>query len=453
MLGHLRPAVNNDVVKRTAARLTLTAAAFGLLLTLSSAFLPFVHFAYRNPSAHIALDAIEAVIAFVTAYLVFGRFRERRLARDAFLLYGLLLFAFTNLGLSVIPRTAFVEEAVLEWTSLITRLVGALAFLAATITTRTVVRAWRRVPGLLPAVAVGTIPVVGAVVAALGEVPLGVRPILDATRSSVPRLEGHPLLLIGQVLLALIFAIASVRFTMQAARTEDPMLRWLGAGTALASIARINYFLFPSIYSSFIYTGDVLRLGFYLALLAGASTEVRAYWQRLEADRIERERLIGELQELSLTDPLTGLHNRRSFIAATEQEMRLHSRTGPSLYCVFIDLDDMKGINDRFGHEAGDEALRHTAELLRSSFRSSDLLARLGGDEFCVLIVEGDPERAVDRLRESLRETPPREGVPYSLRLSIGLARFDPSTHRSVEELIAAADRKMYEDKTSSVER
>ena len=453
MLGHPSTRPDNVGVKRTAARLTLTATAFGLLLTLSSVFLPFVHFAYRNPSAHIALDAIEAVIALVAAYLVFGRFRERRLARDAFLLYGLLIFAFTNLGLSVIPRTAFVEEAVLEWTSLITRLVGALAFLAATITARTVVRAWRSLPGLLPAAALGTIPLIGAVVAALGEVPLGVRPDLDPTTSAVPRLEGHPLLLTAQILLAFIFAIASVRFTMQAERTDDPMLRWLGAGTALASIARINYFLFPSIYSSFIYTGDVLRLGFYLALLAGASTEVRAYWQRLEADRVERERLIGELQELSLTDPLTGLHNRRSFIAAAEQEMRLHSRTGPSLSCVFIDVDDMKGINDRFGHDVGDEALRQTAGLLRSSFRDSDLLARLGGDEFCVLIVEGDPERAVERLRRALPETSTGDGVPYDLRLSIGFARFDPSSHRSVEELIAAADRKMYEDKTSRIRR
>lgn len=433
--------------------MTLTAAALGLLLTLSSAFLPFVHFAYRNPSAHIALDASEAVIALVAAYLVFGRFRERRLARDALLLYGLLLFAFTNVALSVAPRTAFVENAVLEWTSLITRIVAAVAFLSASITRRALSRVGRRMGGLLTLAAFMTIPVVASIISGLGELPLGVRPVLDPTAADLPRLEGHPLLLAGQLALAFVFALTSFRFTVEAERSADPMLRWFGAGAALASIARINYFLFPSIYSSFIYTGDVLRLGFYLALLAGATAEVRAYWQRLEVDRVERERMIGELEQLSLTDPLTGLNNRRAFVSATDQELRMHARTNQTLHCVFIDLVDMKGINDRYGHEAGDQALRETADLLRSTFRNSDLIARLGGDEFCVLVAEGDPERAIERLRTAQDERRPPEGSPYSLRFSIGLARFEPSQHRSVEDLVAAADRKMYEDKSAGAKR
>ena len=444
---------NNARVSRTAVRLSLWAATFGVAITLASVFLPFVSFAYRNPSAHIALDAIEAIIALVAAYLVFGRFRERCLARDALLVYALLVFACTNLALSVLPRAAFVETAVLEWTSLAARIIGALAFLAASLTSRSFTRMGRYVPALLPLAAVATIPLVGIVVGAFDRLPFGVRPVLDASMAGTPLLEGHPVLLAAQLGLVLLFGISAVRFTLQAQRSGDPMVRWLGAGAVLASIARVNYFLFPSIYTSFIYTGDLLRLGFYLALLAGASAEVRAYWRRLETDRVEREQMIGELQKLSLTDPLTGLHNRRSFISVTQQELKLHARTGRSLHCVFIDLDDMKGINDRFGHEAGDAALRETADLLRSTFRESDLIARLGGDEFCVLIVEGDPDRAVERLRQAVRERHSTASAPYSLTLSVGLAGFDPSRHQAVEDLVADADRKMYEDKATSLRR
>ena len=220
---------------------------------------------------------------------------------------------------------------------------------------------------------------------------------------------------------------------------------------ALASLARVNYFMFPSIYSSFIYTGDVLRFGFYLTLLAGASAEVREYWRRLERDRIERERMIEELEELSLVDPLTGLHNRRSFFTVASQELKLHARSGRALCGLFIDVDDMKGINDRFGHAAGDDALRETADFLRMTFRDSDLVARLGGDEFCVLIAEGEADLAAERLKRSLRERHPTGDRPYSLSLSIGVARFDPARHGSVEDLVAEADQRMYEEKRDRV--
>ena len=444
---------NNAQMRRTAGRLTLIAAGFGLALTLSSAFLPFVRFAYRNPSAHVALDAIAAVIALGAAYLLFGRFRERKLVRDALLVYALLVFAFTNIVLAVIPRTAFVEAATLEWTTLIARLVATSALLAAALTTRAVTGVQRSLGRILAFAALATIPLIAASVGALGDIPLGVQPILDPNSTAVPRLEGHPLLLAGQLVLAVLLAVASARFTAQAERGGDAMLRWLGAGTALASLARINYFLFPSIYTSFIYTGDILRLGFYLALLAGASAEVRAYWRRLEADSVERERLISELEELSLVDSLTGLANRRAFFSVGAQQLKVHERTERSVYCVFIDLDDMKGINDRFGHQAGDDALRETATLLRSSFRESEFIARLAGDEFCVLLVEGDPDGPIERLRDALRDREPTAAAPYVLSLSIGVARYDPSQHRAVEDLLAAADRKMYEAKLSSAPR
>jgi diguanylate cyclase (GGDEF)-like protein len=245
----------------------------------------------------------------------------------------------------------------------------------------------------------------------------------------------------------LIFAIASIRFTAQADRTGEALLRWLGAGMALAAFSRFNYFLFPSIYSSFIYTGDLIRLGFYLCLLVGASAEVRQYWQRLEEEKLERDRLIGELRELSLVDPLTGLSNRRGFFAVANQELVLHARTGAPIYGVYMDVNRMKSINDDFGHKAGDEALRVVAAMLRSSFRGSDLIARIGGDEFCALTVEGGPQPAIERLRAALAARRSGDSAPYRLGLSIGIAKFDPAHHSSVEDLLAEADRSMYEEK------
>jgi hypothetical protein len=82
-----------------------------------------------------------------------------------------------------------------------------------------------------------------------------------------PMITGHPLLLAAQAVSALCFAVASLRFTMQASGTRDELLRWLGPGCALAALARVNYLLFPSLYTGWLYTGDLLRTGFYAMLL------------------------------------------------------------------------------------------------------------------------------------------------------------------------------------------
>ena len=434
----------------SARRLTLTAVTIGAAVTLAPVFLPFVRFAYRNPEAHVALDAAAAMIGLVAAYLVFGRLREDRLVRDALIVYGLVLLAATNVSLSILPRTVFGSSpAELEWGSLLARFAAATALGIASLTRqRKVGISGGVLPWLLTTAAVGTVAAIGLAMTAFGSrLPFGVRAVVDASISSRPVLEGHPVLLIAQLALVLIFAIASIRFTAQAHRTGEALLRWLGAGMALAAFSRFNYFLFPSIYSSFIYTGDLIRLGFYLCLLVGASAEVRQYWQRLEEEKLERERLIGELRELSLVDPLTGLSNRRGFFAVANQELVLHARTGAPIYGVYMDVNRMKSINDHFGHKAGDEALRVVAAMLRSSFRGSDLIARIGGDEFCALTVEGGPQPAIERVRTALAAHRSGDSARYRLGLSIGIAKFDPAHHSSVEDLLAEADRSMYEEK------
>jgi diguanylate cyclase (GGDEF)-like protein len=437
-----------------ARRLTLAAAGFGGAITLGTVFLPFVHFAYRNRTAHVALDAIEAVIGLVAAYLIFGRFRERLLARDGLLVYGLVVLATTNIALSLVPHTVFgARSALLGWISLIAREIGALALMLAALMGRRALPRRKDLSALFPLAGVGTVVLAAGVMIGLNvDLPFGVRTI-DASTSAQPQLQGHPALLAAQLSLVVIFAIASVGFTREAERTDDPLLRWLGAGTALASIARVNFFLFPSIYSSFIYTGDLLRFGFYAALLAGASAEVRRYWQQLERDRDEREHLIAELQSLSLTDPLTGLSNRRAFFSVANQQLKLYHRTGTAFRLLFVDVNDMKTINDAFGHTAGDDALRTVAETLRTSFRRSDIVARIGGDEFCVLMAEGDPAPAIERLHVLLGGRQENGEDAYPLSVSVGVATFDPTRHSSVDDLVADADDRMYVEKGSGQSR
>jgi diguanylate cyclase (GGDEF)-like protein/PAS domain S-box-containing protein len=173
--------------------------------------------------------------------------------------------------------------------------------------------------------------------------------------------------------------------------------------------------------------------------------------QGIARDITEHKRTEDTLRSLSLIDDLTGLYNRRGFMALAEQQMKLTQRTGHGFTLVFADLDGMKEINDTYGHKAGDQALRSVAELLKKSFRDSDIIARLGGDEFTILALkdyEAPAVRAVTaRLWENLEEYRRQENSPFDLSLSVGVVHFNPEDNYTLEELIAQADREMYEDK------
>ncbi len=184
--------------------------------------------------------------------------------------------------------------------------------------------------------------------------------------------------------------------------------------------------------------------------LVKAETD-RALLMRVIRYALERHRLVSELQSMALMDTLTGLYNRRGFVTVAEEQMKLARRTGNSLALAFVDLDGMKRINDELGHEFGDRALVTTAEILRSTFRASDLVARLGGDEFIVLAIEAK-EGATDRIRKRLDHAAAvHNGKPSAVAVafSVGFAHYDPlrSPVTSIEQLIVAADHAMYIEK------
>jgi diguanylate cyclase (GGDEF)-like protein len=193
-----------------------------------------------------------------------------------------------------------------------------------------------------------------------------------------------------------------------------------------------------------------VRTEAYGTLLSGTrNQQVSELLMRAVRCAAKQYMLQAELGNLALTDELTGLYNRRGFIALAERQLKLGRRSGRGMLLFVMDVDRMKHINDSFGHLEGDRALKRTAEVLEQTFRDSDVVARLGGDEFGVLAVEasGHSEATITaRLFECLKSSCAKESR-YQISLSLGLARFDSGSRTSIGELMAKADQAMYEHK------
>jgi len=170
----------------------------------------------------------------------------------------------------------------------------------------------------------------------------------------------------------------------------------------------------------------------------------------ISKDITDRKEMEEELRQLSLTDELTGLLNRRGFFTHVEQYLKMVRRQGIGVYMLYADLDGLKSINDRFGHQEGDFALIQVARILRENYRESDIIARIGGDEFVVIPV-GSSGNCIDvitaRLKKALVNYNSKTDRGYKLSMSVGVAFYDPAEPCSIDELLASADRKMYEHK------
>jgi diguanylate cyclase (GGDEF)-like protein len=170
----------------------------------------------------------------------------------------------------------------------------------------------------------------------------------------------------------------------------------------------------------------------------------------LTREIVERKHLQEELRELSLQDELTGLHNRRGFLTLAGHHIKLALRAHQYLTFFYLDLDDLKQINDTCGHLVGDQALVATAALIKKAFRETDIIARLGGDEFCVMAIDSDRESAgilITHLEEGVCAFNQTKDAPFRLSLSAGIAYFVPDKPASIEKLVAQADAEMYAQK------
>lgn len=151
-----------------------------------------------------------------------------------------------------------------------------------------------------------------------------------------------------------------------------------------------------------------------------------------------------EQLQISITDELTGLSNRRGFLKLGSYLFQKCEREHQDFTLLFFDLDHFKQINDRFGHKEGDNALKIFANALLNNFRYYDITARLGGDEFCIFcsgLNQNDASGIVKRLKDSLKSTKIKD---YRIEFSVGSIEYNRNEHRTFEDMLALADAKMY---------
>lgn len=170
--------------------------------------------------------------------------------------------------------------------------------------------------------------------------------------------------------------------------------------------------------------------------------------QRLSAEVRERERAEEAVRQLSLTDELTGIYNRRGFLLLAERELDAARRRKDRCLLLYADLDCLKQHNDNFGHAAGDAMIADAAMLLKVMFRKTDVVARLGGDEFVVLATDyGDTEEVLGRLQHALDEFNRAPGRRQTLSLSVGVAESSLLGEEGLDALLVQADAAMYANK------
>jgi signal transduction histidine kinase len=329
-------------------RWTLRATLFGAAATLLVPVVP-LRFAYESPSLHVAFETAAASIALLAAYLVLGQFRHSR-ELDALLLgCGLGMMGGVNLLLGALPAALGQELGTAStWMSAVGRLVATIVLVAAAWAPPVHLRG-PNVHRIVFLAAANVLFVLWLLLAFIGErLPIALDPQLAPESSSAVQFVGHPLVHGIQLAGALLFAAAAVGFLRKPGR--DELSRWIAPACVLAAFASIQYFLFPSLYSQWFYTGDVFRLCFYLLLVAGVAREIwryQAYARQLAVSE-ERRRIARDLHD--------GLAQELSFIVGAAESLQNEPRTS-------VNVATLASAAER----ALDESRRAIAALTQSS--------------------------------------------------------------------------------------
>ena len=181
-------------------------------------------------------------------------------------------------------------------------------------------------------------------------------------------------------------------------------------------------------------------------------TERKTAERKLELALRKLQQSNEKLESLSLTDHLTGLNNRRGFFTFGLQQMKIAKRLKKDNYLVFLDIDNLKEVNDSHGHAVGDLLLQGVAAVLKSTLRESDVIGRIGGDEFAVLAMrsKGLGERTlIARIEEGVQAFRLKKHGRLRLSVSLGLVSIDPQKYQQLDDFLAHADFLMYQEKRS----
>lgn len=310
-------------------RTVAATVAAGLVGTVLISVLPIFKLAYRSDAAHIAIETAAFIVPALAALLFAGRAVRGGTWTDLLLGASLALLSATNLCFSIVPAVIEQEPGPFStWAPVAGRLLGAAGFaVAALMPARRLAQPRSAVWRTFAAVGVGVV-LIALLTAALGDnLPRGVDPQLSPESATRPRIVGHVVVLGVQLAGLLLYAAAAVGFLRRAERSRDGLLLWVALAASLSGLARLNYFLFPSLYSEWLYVGDFLRLAAYIALLVGLSRELLAY-QRQAADAAvfrERRRLARELHD-GLAQELAFIRSQAERLAGTAEADRIVAR-------------------------------------------------------------------------------------------------------------------------------
>jgi len=270
----------------------LTAAVSGLV-TIAFARLPQLHLGYAWPAVRLALETSGSLIALFATFLVFGRLRRRTYLNDLLLACALAVLALSNLLFVTVPTVAGeAPDDLTVWAAPLARSLGALLFALAAFATR---HELRRGGPVLALAAMATLAALGTATLTAHTFAAQWAPREAARLSplalSQPPLRAHPALFVFELLVSLLYGLAAIGFLNLAKRRHDAFYGWLAVAGILAVVSHVNYSLFPASYAqSVLYTGDVFRFAFYVALLVGCLREIWSYWTALSAAAVAEDR-------------------------------------------------------------------------------------------------------------------------------------------------------------------
>ena len=294
---------------------TLLAALVAATLTDLVVMVPGLHYAYRSVPLHAMLETTATIIALLTTVLLWGRLRERQRLDDLLLFVALALLTTTNLLFAAIPAAIWTDPHPFSiWTTVCGGAVSAALLAAAALAPPIRLRNYEMAARIaitlmaLALVAIGT--VIGAFVDRL---PVGLDPAQNPTIAGL--FTGNDLIVSAEIVIAVLFLVAAIGFTRRAERSGDEFLLWLGASAMVGAFARVNYFIYPSLYSEWVYTGDALRLGWHVLLFVGAAREIQLYQRGYAQSRVleERRRIARDLHD--------GLAQELAFMVTTTRKM------------------------------------------------------------------------------------------------------------------------------------
>jgi len=346
--------------------------------TLALVLVASLNFAYRAPALHVALETTAAIAASAAAFLLLGRFWRTGFLDELILSAGLSLLALWNFAFATLPAVFDLQSSrVSVWSMLFTGLVAAILVCVAALLPRRRITVGRRWPLVVYGSALA--------LAVAGSLPMVVAPSLlpSGIAASVSTGDTHPSLAGGlQLGLALLYILAALGFTRRNRLTNDELSGWLAIACILSGASHINYFFHPAALSSWVYTGDVFRLGFYLALLIGAAREIASYWTSVvvAASLEERRRLARDVHD--------GLAQEISFIAR----------------------------NVRLLHERGADP-QLVERILRGVARAQEESRRVVG------ALAARPDESLDQaLAQAVQEAAQRYGASVDMELASGIA-------------------------------